>query len=443
MLGVLAGRVTATVAIAAAIVALCAGPAAAAGTPPTTQATGVREADPDRSRRVPRQPQARHRAGADRARTRGRAAIRPRPVGARAVVGQRQGVQDRPSADPAGAGRTQRSVHRVGLQPKGRAGHGPGRAHAQCRPRRPTRPPHVHRARPERLVRLDGPVRAADPAAARRAPFLHSSDRRVRLGHRAGRSTRTTGCSTGALTRRSTAARSATCSTGSDSSRFASRRTAGTPRATCRSSCSRSPTAQRSSRSTRSARASRRRRRSSATSTSTRRCRATCPTGCTSRTSSSAATPSTATTRPLTTPRATGACASRSRTRSRSTTGSRRQLGRHVLPVVVDADAGESAPGSRVRPRTRPAPGSSAIHGRPMGCSTWTTAENGEVSVLAASSMNRRGWECLCVIALGAALVFAPRPARSADARTRRPSGRARTSRTTSRRARSTRARPV
>jgi len=36
MLGVLAGRVTATVAIAAAIVALCAGPAAAAGTPPAT-----------------------------------------------------------------------------------------------------------------------------------------------------------------------------------------------------------------------------------------------------------------------------------------------------------------------------------------------------------------------------------------------------------------------
>jgi L,D-transpeptidase catalytic domain len=36
MLGVLAGRVTATVAIAAAIVALCAGPAAAAGTPPST-----------------------------------------------------------------------------------------------------------------------------------------------------------------------------------------------------------------------------------------------------------------------------------------------------------------------------------------------------------------------------------------------------------------------
>ena len=36
MLGVLAGRVTATVALAAAIVALSAGPAAAAGTPPTT-----------------------------------------------------------------------------------------------------------------------------------------------------------------------------------------------------------------------------------------------------------------------------------------------------------------------------------------------------------------------------------------------------------------------
>ena len=93
-------------------------------------------------------------------------------------------------------------------------------------------------ARQQHLIRLEGPVRAADPAAPRGASLLHPADRRLRQG---------TGLAVdayhrllaGAPPRRSTAARSATCSNGWGEFKVRYPTTAATPRATSACSCSR------------------------------------------------------------------------------------------------------------------------------------------------------------------------------------------------------------
>ena len=193
MLGVLAGRVTTSAALVAAILVISASPAAAAGT-----RHQHRHNHHDRTPTTPGPTFAKLQltvpdafiVGKQLVTVPGRAVhvhgiVRPFVPGQWVLVrASVNGSSSRPSSCASASRRAARAGQFTAVMKSPRAGHrhGAGRAHARRRDGGATQFPALHRGQPARRVRLARAVRRADPAAAGRASLLHPADRRLRLG---------------------------------------------------------------------------------------------------------------------------------------------------------------------------------------------------------------------------------------------------------------------